>query len=319
MSLSAPSYGQILLILLPIFLLIGAGVLAQRVRIISGDAETGLIRLVVLLLYPCFVFDSVSGASDVTNARSLFVPAILGFLLTSFGVLGGFFTAKAAGFTPTLHQRTFALAVGINNYSYMPLVIVAGMFGPRVRAILLLYNVGVEAAIWTVGVFVLTGHSVAESWRRLISPIFVALVLGVVVAQFGLGSQIPGPVSGTIHTLGVCAVPLGILLAGVNLASSIHSIRDTVELRTSLTSVVLRLGVFPAVWLAVARYAPLLPDLRSVLIVQAAMPTAMISIIAIKLYGGDSKIAARVLLGTTACSLLVTPLWIQAGLAWTGP
>jgi len=43
--------------------------------------------------------------------------------------------------------RTFALTVGIANYGYLPLPIMAGIWGPESRGVLLVHNVGVEAAL----------------------------------------------------------------------------------------------------------------------------------------------------------------------------
>lgn len=58
--------------------------------------------------------------------------------------------------------------------------------------------------------------------------------------------------------------------------------------------------------------------LLDVLIVQAAMPTAVFSIILSKLYGGHPRTAVQIVLGTTALGILVIPLWLRAGLAWVG-
>ena len=80
----------------------------------------------------------------------------------------------------------------------------------------------------------------------------------------------------------------------------------------------LALGVLPVGLLLLAKYAPFPVELKHVIIVQAAMPAGVISIIVSKLYGGHPRTAVQIVLGTTALGVLVIPLWLRAGLAWVG-
>jgi predicted permease len=59
-------------------------------------------------------------------------------------------------------------------------------------------------------------------------------------------------------------------------------------------------------------------EFKRVLLVQAAMPTAMTSVILARMYGGHPKTAVQIVFGTTALGLFVIPLWLRAGLAWIG-
>ena len=74
------------------------------------------------------------------------------------------------------------------------------------------------------------------------------------------------------------------------------------------------MGILPLGFLALARYLPLTAELKQVIVLQAAMPSAVFPIVMAKHYGGDSPTALRVVLGTSAVGLLTIPLWIQFGL-----
>ena len=80
----------------------------------------------------------------------------------------------------------------------------------------------------------------------------------------------------------------------------------------------LRLGVLPVLVLVMAKYLPCAVELKRVLVVQAAMPSAMMPIIIARLYGGHPRTAVQIVLGTTALGILVIPLWLRAGLEWVG-
>jgi hypothetical protein len=313
-----PTYLELLLLVLPVFALIGVGVAVRRVHWIEGEAETSLIRLVVNVCYPCLIFESVSANTALQSPSNLLLPPLLGFGVTWLGIRAGLLVAKLIGLHVGTGLRTFALAVGIANYGYLPLPIMQAMWGTESLGVLLVYNVGVEIAIWTVGVLVLTGQSLREGWRKLVSPILITLVLAVISNLTHLTPHLPVVFTTTVHALAVCAIPLGLIMSGVNLAQYLNESRGLFDLRVSGAAMALRLGALPVVVLALAKFLPCPIELKRVLVVQAAMPTAMMPIIIARLYGGHPRTAVQIVLGTTALGILVIPLWLRAGLGWVG-
>jgi predicted permease len=81
---------------------------------------------------------------------------------------------------------------------------------------------------------------------------------------------------------------------------------------------VVRLGIFPVLILAAAKWLPLSIELKRVLVVQAAMPAGLMPIIIARHYGGQPLTAVQIVLGTTILALLTIPLWLRVGLAWVG-
>lgn len=298
--------------------MIGVGVLARRAHWIEGEAETSLIRLVINLCYPCLIFESVAGNPALGATENLILPPLLGFGVTWLGIEGGRWVARAIGLHIGTGLRTFALAVGIANYGYLPLPIMEAIWGAESRGVLLVYGVGVEVAIWTVGLLVLSGESLREGWRRLVNPILITLVVAVGCNLAGVTPLLPQFVTKTIHVLGACAIPLGLIMTGVNLAQYLHQPSTLFAPRVSVAAMVLRLGLLPLLGLLLAKFLPCSVELKRVLVVQAAMPSAVSPIIIARLYGGHPPTAVQIVLGTTALGILVIPLWLRAGFEWVG-
>ena len=312
------SYWDLLLLILPVFALIAIGVVLRRVHWIEGAAEGSLIRLVINLCMPCLIFESVAGNAALREGGNLILPPLVGFGTSVVTIALAYYFAKVIGLTVGTGARTFALAAGLANYGYLPLPIMAAMFGPDSRGILLVHNIGVEAAVWTVGVLVLSGLPLKEGWRRLLSPIVLSLFVAVGVNLAGLGGELPRWLTDLVHALAVCAIPLGLLMTGVNLANHVGEPRALFAPRVSVGAMVLRLGCFPLLFLALARWLPCSVELKRVIIVQGAMPSAVIPIIIAQHYGGRPLTAVQVVLGTTALGVVITPLWLRVGLAWIG-
>ena len=91
-----------------------------------------------------------------------------------------------------------------------------------------------------------------------------------------------------------------------------------VQPKITLLACVVRLGIFPVLILAVAKWLPLSVELKRVLVVQAAMPAGVMPIIIARHYGGQPLTAVQIVLGTTILALITIPLWLRLGLAWVG-
>jgi len=313
-----PSYLQLLLLVLPVFAVIGVGVVVRRVHWIEGEAETSLIRLVVNVCYPCLIFESVAGNAALREPGNLLLPPLIGFGVTWLVIRLGLAVAKGIGLHVGSGLRTFALAVGVTNYGYLPLPIMEGIWGPESRAVLMVHNVGVEIAIWTVGLLVLSGESLRVGWRRLVSPIVITLGLGVACNLSGLTPHLPKVFTDVVHVLGACGIPLGLIMTGVSFASFVDRPRELFDPKVSLAALALRLLFVPVLFILLARYLPCTVELKRVIIVQGAMPTAMVSVIIARLYGGNPRTAVQIIFATTVVGIFTIPLWIRAGLAWAG-
>jgi hypothetical protein len=305
-------------LILPVFALIGVGVALRRCHWIEGAAETSLLKLVVYVCMPCLVFDTVVGNPTLRDPGNLLFPPLAGFLTTAAGFGVAYLVGRRIRLESQSAVRTFALSAGIGNYSYLPLPIVGALWGEHAQGVVLVHNLGVDTALWSVGLVVLTGASPHGGWKRLVTPMLVTLLVSVGINLSGLGPHVPAFLTGMAHSLGVCAVPLGLLMTGVNLADYLDEPMKLLHRNVAIGACAVRLGIMPVLMLCLARWLPCSDDLKRVLVVQAAMPTAVFPIILSKYFGGQPLTAVQVVLSTTAVGLITCPFWIRAGLVWVG-
>jgi len=310
------SYWQILLLILPVFVLIAVGVGLRRLAWLTAEADASLLKLVVNFLYPCLIFENVLNNDALRVPSNLALAPLLGLLIMTFTIVASLYAGRALGLTQGHGLRTFAFAAGINNYGYIPILLMAALFGPESLGVLLVHNVGCEAAIWTVGILVLSGLSLRDGWRKLINAPVIALALALTGNLLGVGSHVPGFIREVIHQSAACAVPLGLMLIGGTLEQYFAKPNELFEPKITFSAILLRLGLYPLLYLALAKYLPCTVELKRVLIVQAAMPAGILPIVIAKHYGGHPLMAVRVVIGTTVAGILVIPLWIRVGLAW---
>ena len=308
------SYAQILTITLPVFALFALGIGMRRAQWLSQEAESSILKMIVNVFYPCLIFKSVLGNAALREPANLLGAPITGFCTIVFGLFVGLWVGKLLKFEVGSGLRTFAFAVGIYNYGYIPIPLVESLWGRESLGVLLVYNVGTEMAIWTVGILLLSGLSAKEGWKKLLNPVVISLLIGV--AMNILHIVLPVVLLRVVDTLAACAVPLGLLIAGAAVDNYLKKPGDLFEAKTSLSACVLRLGLLPLVFLALAKWLPFTLEMKRILVIQAAMPAGMFPLVIARHYGGQPIVAARVIVATTLLGLLVIPIWISLGLAW---
>lgn len=304
---------------LPVLGVIAAGYAIRRWNWLSEEADASLMRVVTHLLAPCLIVDTILGNPAMGRIGNVLAAPILGFVTTALGIVVGWWWRRGVGHAESAPvQRTFALSVGICNYGYIPLPLAQTLFTQSTVGVLFVQNIGVELAMWLVGLAVLSGRPWREGWRQLANPPVFA-ILGALALNFVIDrSVVPVAVLQLAHLLGQCAIPLGLILIGAIIADLLPELRERSAGRVVAFACLVRLGVLPAVILALARVLPVSTEVKEVLLLHAAMPAAVFPIVMARHYGGDAGTALRVVLGTSLASVVTMPIWLKVGLHFLG-
>lgn len=314
------SLSDVLAAVLPVFLLAVVGIALRRARWLTEEADAPLLRLVVNVLTPCLILDKVLGNRALQRAENLLVPPLIGFGGIVLGIGVCWLFRRRVGLATEPERRTFALVSGLQNYGYVPFPLVLVLFAnhPDTPGVLFVHNLGVDIAMWTLGLMTL-GHATGPGeWRKLVNAPLVAILLSLLLNAVGGDRWVPRPVAITASMLGACAFPLGIMMAGAMVADQVRQLHPARAAGAVAWSALFRLGIIPALLLGLGRILPCSVEVKRVLVVQAAMPAGVFPIVLARLYGGDPATAVRIVAGTTLLSLVTIPLWIRWGLSWLG-
>jgi predicted permease len=210
-------------------------------------------------------------------------------------------------------RGTFAVVTGVFNYGFVALPLAFRFFDRQTVAVLFLFNVGVELAMWLFGMLLLSGAPAREGVRKVVNPPVCTIIVAVALTLTGIARFTPEWAMNTFDFLGRTAVPLALVLAGASMFDHIRELTGAGTLKTASLGVVLRMGFLPVLFVAAAVWIPFSLELKRVLVLQAAMPSAVFPVVMAKHYGGCTATALRVALATAIASLLATPLILRAG------
>lgn len=303
---------------LPVFAIMAAGATVRRLNWLTEEADHSLLRLTINLLVPCFIVDKALGNPALHHLGNVTIAPVVGFSTITLGIVVGLWARRIARAQDARAGRTFAFSVGIYNWGYIPLPLAMSLFDPGTVGVLIVHNLGTELAFWSIGTVMLGGLAAGTVGKKLLNPPLVAIVGTLILNAFGGRDLMPGFLLATAKLLGDCAIPMGLTLIGATIADHLHEFHSASGWRVMGTACVVRLGVLPLTFLLLARYLPCSVELKKVIVLQAAMPSAVFNILMAKHYGGDPPTALRVVLSTTAVGLITIPLWIRFGMKFVG-
>lgn len=310
-----------------VLLMVGIGAFARYKLWLTQEADQSLLALVLKLMIPCLVADTLIGNPDLRHPLTVALPPLLGFglLCVSFAVvaLALRFFGPAAGLDTPAKKRTFTLAAGLQNYAYLTIPLAQLMFSKTTLGVLLLHNVGVDIGLWTVGVVILTGRVGKGWWKGFLNPIALTIAFSLAANTFDLRRYLTawhaGLVFTAVHTLALCAIPLALLVVGATILDFLPALSPRGGARTIALGCLMRLGLLPLLFITTACALPASDlNLKRVLIMQGAMPAGLFTTVLARQFGGDPPTALRVGIPTTLLALATIPFWMAAGFKLAG-
>lgn len=309
------------LLSLPVFLLMGFGALLARLGRGSEEGEAVALRLTIDLFMPCFILSQVLGVEELREPGKLLGLVGSGLAISVLQILICLGGAWLVGLRRGQGARTFGVCAGLPNYGYLPIPLMLGLFGAGpALASLLVYNVGVEIAVWSFAISIFGGKF---SWKRLVNMPLVALLIALSINLTGSADSLPHWLLEFFRMTGAAAIPVGIVISGMSLVRATRQTQPATKgerQRVLAASLVLRLGLLPLLLLGIALLVQRAnwPHLAAVLGVHAAMPAATLPVVLARHYGGQPGTAVLICLSSTAVSLITTPAWLQLAGRWLG-
>lgn len=240
------------------------------------DVEA-LSLVTIYVLAPALVFDSMATTS---LAGDQILILFLGVALVTVGMAVVGEGAAWIDGTDGPRRNGLVLATTFSNCGNYGIPLAAFAFGAVGRNTAVLYVVGQNIFMYTLGVYLAARGSessnlegVKEVFRL---PLVYALVAAVLARQFDLLPPAESTISETIALTGNAAIPIMLLLVGIQLARTEHE----ATFRQMALPNTLRLGVAPIVAIGIALLLGFADDtVARVFVLLSATPVAITPLI----------------------------------------
>lgn len=302
---------QILNNLVPIFAVIGLGILLRKRAFLTDESTQVFNRFAYYFALPCFLFYRISGATSPTGLANLFLTTLgLAALLTAIAgwVVSGLLKV------PNRSRGAMIQACFRGNLAFIGLPLMIFMIDDlpieqrlqieaamlvAIVPVIIFYNAGAVAAL-----AIYQDHPDSKfSWSRTIltivtNPLIVACAAGGVIQTSEF--ELPVVIERTCIIVGAAAFPLALLGIGSQLATI------TVANQWSLTiiSTAIKSIACPLIGWAIGYSVGLEGFELQVILMMCAVPTAVSSYVLTDQMKGDGELAASAVVVCTAFSLI---------------
>lgn len=282
-----------------LFILILTGFVCGKTGVVTADGKKVLSNLLVTVIMPAMVLNSY---------LSEFNPEVLSNLLLAFGLSTiAILLAMAVSFLLTLKMKSknrtvIRFACSFSNAAYMGFPLIQALFGAEgmiyASAFVTMFNV----IVWSVGYAMMSGEVKPREVLKSVgkNPVTYAVLLGLL---FYLGRvPVPSVIQEPVRLVGSMTTPLSMMIIGVMIAGS--RITSVLGNREVWFTVVTRLVLIPAVTFGLFSLLGAGGIVGSVILIQAACPTAATtSVLAIQFHHDETVGAGTVVL-STICSIV---------------
>ena len=295
---------KVILAVIETFAFFALGALGVERKMFSKESLPGISRFAINVLTPFLIFANVAGKFTREDLVTAWIYPVLGFTMIVLHAGFGYVTL------PFLHNRTperkatFMHMLAVNNFIFLPLIIISHLWPGKTVAALLLCSVGSTFAQWTIGLAVMASGNTGKLWKCLTTPNSISVVISVIYLL--LPWHFPADIMKFFIKIGDLAIPLSLVLIGASIWSSrgqwVSNLRDMIY------TTVCRIVIIPLLTLLLLRFVHLPEAARNIALVLAVMPASSGSVLIVREYGGDVDFAGQLILSTTLFGLITMPL-----------
>lgn len=289
--------------IISIVLMIGLGYFLKRIDFLSENDIDPLNKIVMYILMPCMIFSALYSA-DMSLLPTL---GILPFVILTASIGSGVISYIVL---KRLHYDdkkiwSVLVTVMIANTAFMGYPVNLGVYGHPgfLRAIFCDLATTCMFLLLSFVLVLKFGGTVKRAFREiLLFPPLWAVVLGI---SFNLLNIPIGPVlDKTVNYLADGAIPLIMISLGLSIELGGLARSKAMVIFTSIV----KLGVFPLIALIVVSLLGLTGLQHDVGIIEAAMPSGMLSLLLAITYKLDYELTSDCILINTVISLITLPI-----------
>lgn len=302
---------QVLIKVGALFFIMAIGAFARARKVITEQSLGSLCRVVLDVTLPfLFIYILSTQCTGDRIASLWYVP-----LMAIAVVMTGYAVSSAAAFLiklPPSQKSIFTVIISFQNCGFLAIPIAFALFGAEGVLNMVVFSIGFNLLYWTFGVWLLTRSKRTAGmnpFRNLINPGIIGLALGLILGVFSV--KLPGLFMDAARILGDATIPLAMLVVGAFLAG-VGMKRKRIDFKFISAVVVCRLIIIPLIFLFLARNLGGLNQLmRSIIVLQACMPSASTAPLMAKRFGGDPDLAASGVFFTTLISIITIPVFMS--------
>lgn len=282
------------------FLLIFTGLILFKTKLIDTKGITYLVNILFYAVTPVLIINSFGQVQfSKESATGFAVVSVCSVIAHAIGLLLSILIFRKKG-DKTALLRT---SVVFSNCGFMSLPLAEALFKSEGVFLVSAYVAVNNLIIWTVGVKMFSGGKMSLK-KAFVNPGVIGILIGLPI--FLLGIKIPSPIEATFAHISNLNTPLAMIIIGCYLAQA--SLTPQKGDGQMWIAFLFRLIIVPVVCLLLFTSFGIGGTALSCIMIPVSAPTAASVMMFTAKYGGDTRLAARIVPISTLLSIITMPL-----------
>lgn len=304
---------DMIIALAKIFIIMMPGFLLKKMGILTKQHAEGMSSLITNVTFPCLIIVSMQmefSMEILANCKNAII--IFAMVIGAAMLLAKIVSDKAK--LPATQSGVFAFMLMFGNTGFIGLPVLSGLFGKEAVLYGALCDAVYNVFMFSIGITLMKPKSAGNSkievvkltLKESLNPCFFGLVIGLILFIFKI--NLPDIIGGPMEAIGNITSPLAMIVIGSHLAEM--NMMELFKAKHAYVVCLLKLMITPLIALVLVKLIIGTGSLlASTIVIEAAMPVAMCSVIFSEQYKMDVDFAVKGVMLTTLMSIVTIPIF----------
>ena len=304
---------DIITALAKIFIIMLPGYILKKTGVLSKQHVEGMSSLITNVTFPCMIIVSMQmefSMEILNNCKNAII--VFSCIIAVTMVLARVVSKRAK--LPRTQSGIFAFMLMFGNTGFIGFPVLSGLFGQEAVLYGALCDAVYNIFMFTIGIALIKPGDerrgrrevIRQTVRESLNPCFFGLIIGLVlfIGQISLPEIMGRP----MESIGNITSPLAMIVIGAHLAEI--NFGELFRAKHAYVVCLLKLIVTPLIGLVFVKLIIGTGSLlASAIIIEAAMPVAMCSVIFSEQYKADVNFAVKGVMLTTVMCIVTIPVF----------
>lgn len=304
---------DIIIALAKIFIIMLPGYIMKKMGILTKHHAEGMSSLITNITFPCLIIVSMQMEFSMEILNNCKYAIIIFSCIIAVTMILARLASKKANL-PRTQSGIFTFMLMFGNTGFIGFPVLSGLFGQEAVLYGALCDAVYNLFMFTIGIAIIKPGDekidkkamIKQTIKESLNPCFFGLVIGL--ALFIGKVTLPDIIAGPLNSIGNITSPLAMIVIGSHLAEI--DFRELFKAKHAYIVCLLKLIVTPLIGLVFVKLIIGTGSLlASAIIIEAAMPVAMCSVIFSEQYKADVNFAVKGVMLTTVMCIVTIPIF----------
>lgn len=279
------------------------GFILRKTKLLPEHSEIVVSKIENTVCVPALILSITFGINDISLLTGNIPTLLYSSIVVLMSCIIGFYLAPLLTKNPK-HIGIFRYSLTFTNFGFMGQSLIQGVFGEEMLYSYFIFQLPAAIALYTIGIAWLTEKKSKFSWKVLINPTYIAMLVGMIIGFSGI--QLPSFLSKTISGLASCYSPLAMIVTGIVIAK--YDFKNLFKCKNIYVLTAIRLVLIPLSFLGICKLLNTPKDIVILILTFTSMPLGLYTVIIPAATGGDDTPGASMVLISNIIGLISVPL-----------